>query len=226
MRALLTAQEMREIDRLAIEEVGIPSVVLMENAGKTVADVAWEVLQAKQSKRALVMCGKGNNGGDGMVAARHLLSRRVLVDVAIVGEKDTLRGDARLQLSILEKMGVFPRFLSKNADLNRLVPGDVLIDGLLGTGTSGEVQELLALVIDWINQHCPTVISVDIPSGIHTDTGACLGICVRASHTVTLAEWKRSGPLPWEKLCREDPCGGYRHSWLYCSTCSLQNVLS
>lgn len=191
MRVLLTAQEMRAIDRLTIEEIGIPSMVLMENAGKAVAEAVQEELKNQKGTRVLVVCGKGNNGGDGMVAARHLLSRGISVDIAIVGEKEDLRGDAKLQLSILEKMGVSPFFISKKSDLNQLSPGDLIIDALLGTGTSGEVQGILASVIEWINAQSSAVVSVDIPSGIHTDTGACLGACVRATSTVTLAEWKR-----------------------------------
>lgn len=191
MRLVLTAQEMREIDRLAIEKIGIPSMVLMENAGKRVAEVAFEILQQKQGKRVLILCGKGNNGGDGMVAARHLLSLGVSVDIALVGEKESLRGDAKIQFSILEKMDVSFFFITDIGDLNRLNPGDVLIDALLGTGTSGQIQGLLPSVIEWINKQSSPVISVDIPSGIHSDTGACLGACVRACRTVTLAEWKR-----------------------------------
>jgi len=184
---------MREIDRRATEESGIPSLLLMENAGRAVADKACEMLGDPHMKMVLVMCGPGNNGGDGIVAARHLRQAGALPLVAYFGDREKAKGDALTNIEIAEQSGMDLFFdLDPKGRWDR-VPQDIdlIIDALLGTGTKGEVREPFASLIARINDmsaadHTP-VLSVDIPSGVDADTGQTLGPCVAADATVTLA---------------------------------------
>ncbi|HHY47830.1 MAG TPA: NAD(P)H-hydrate dehydratase [Firmicutes bacterium] len=182
--------EMREIDRVAIEEMGIPGIVLMENAGRQVAAKALEVLgNGVQQKRACIICGKGNNGGDGFVAARHLANRGARVKVFLLARKSEISGDAATNLSILNRMGVdveelTPEVLQK-AKISFSV-SDVLVDAIFGTGFKGEVNGIVATVIDAINDSGRPVVSVDVPSGLDASSGKVRGKCVRATHTVTM----------------------------------------
>jgi len=102
----LSVSEMKELDRKAIEELGVPSIILMENAGQWVSDVAVDMLRNAFGKKVAIFCGTGNNGGDGFVATRHLIKRGIEVLVYIVGEKSRIKNDPLINLAILEKMGV------------------------------------------------------------------------------------------------------------------------
>jgi NAD(P)H-hydrate epimerase len=183
----VTPDEMKRIDRFAIETVGIPGVVLMENAGRAVFDAAYETLAGKDAY-ALVFCGRGNNGGDGFVVARHLINNDVETHVFLVGALSRIKGDARINLRILQRMGVPIDRVTRKAlpELRqRMRRCGIIIDALLGTGLSGEVAGLYREVITLINgAGCP-VLSVDIPSGLDGDTGKPLGISVVANQTVT-----------------------------------------
>lgn len=188
---LLTAAEMRAADALAIENFGIPSAVLMENAALGVVKAAEEILGDAAGKKIAVFCGAGNNGGDGYAAARHLFNRHASVKVFMLCEPDALQGDAALNFGILQKMGVETQLVKTESQINlmklSLINCDVIIDALLGTGLSGAVSGKYKAVIDVINStRCP-VIAVDIPSGLNADDGSIHGSCVRADVTVTFA---------------------------------------
>jgi ADP-dependent NAD(P)H-hydrate dehydratase / NAD(P)H-hydrate epimerase len=190
-----TAAEMRELDRLAIETYGVPGVVLMENAGAQVARILWQEYADLQARRVAVLCGRGNNGGDGFVIARYLHNRGVAVNVFIMGEPSGICGDAGTHLDMLRRAGVAPEALrtseSAQAVGARLADYDILIDALLGTGLRAEVSGMFQLIIAAMNATGRPIISVDIPSGLSADTGALLGEHVRASLTVTMALPKR-----------------------------------
>ena len=196
MRRIVTAGEMREIDRRTIEEVGVPSLILMENAGLGVVKAVEEMLAGKGEKSVIVFCGKGNNGGDGMVVARHLFNRGIRVEICLIGERNTLGGDALVNMQVLEGFGIKVTPVGSKKDLRRIGEGDLIVDALLGTGVTGEVGGLVADVIDWMNGSSLPVVSVDLPSGLHSDDGSFQGACVRASRTVTMAELKRGFVLP------------------------------
>lgn len=183
---LVTADQMRRIDRLAIEKHGIPGIVLMENAGRQVAEAVWEVLQERYRGPVLIVCGKGNNGGDGLVAARHLLNRGVEVQVALLAPGGELSGDAATNYRIARNIGV-PLVEHADGEAVRVTArrAGVLVDAILGTGISGDVQGVPAEAIDALNRSSAPVVAVDIPSGIHADTGAVCGLAVRADVTVT-----------------------------------------
>jgi len=188
--------EIRAFDRYAIEELGIPGIVLMENAGRQIADAARAMLKEAGGRRALVLAGRGNNGGDGFVVARHLAMDGFPVEAALLARRYQVRGDARTNLDILEAMGLAVSVLTGLAEevVQRLEPmlerADLVIDGLLGTGTRGEIREPYASAIAAVNAAGRTVLAIDIPSGLDGDTGRPLGPTIRARRTVTMAAMK------------------------------------
>lgn len=187
---LVTAAQMREMDRRTTEEFGLPGIVLMENAGRAVAEAAWDLLP-DDGGRVLVIAGKGNNGGDGFVAARHLSGRGVEVAVLLLCRMDDLKGDAATNCHYAHKIGLT---IIEQPDDETLVGAmelaDVIIDAILGTGLSGEVQGRAREVIDMMEYAVAPIIAVDIPSGIDADTGEVLGAAVEAQVTVTFARAK------------------------------------
>lgn len=187
----VTARQMRALDRRAIVQYGIPSILLMENAGRAVADEARKF----KPRRVVLYCGSGNNGGDGFVAARHLANQGIWCAVVYFGGAGAMKPDARLNFNILKRMKV-PLLGwgdSKEAVRQRaLHRADLLVDALFGTGLSRAVGQPYAAAIAEMNFAGKPVVSVDIPSGMDADTGKPMGICVRAARTVTLALPKRA----------------------------------
>jgi len=178
---LVTAAEMRALDRHTIETLGVPGELLMECAGRAVAAFAEAMLG--EDGRALVVCGPGNNGGDGLVAARHLHLRGVPVGVVLVGEAGALRGDAAANLERARRAGV----AFEGSDW-RAGPEDVLVDALFGTGLARALDGAMAEAVRRANaagDACP-VLAVDLPSGLDADRGQPLGACVAADVTLTL----------------------------------------
>lgn len=185
---LTTAAQMRELDRRASEEFGVPSIILMENAGLRAFDVVYDILEEIGGNRVTVVCGKGKNGGDGFVAARHLSQVGADVEVFLIGEIDDVKGDARVNLEIAEKSDIPIMELTDLSDLMfSLNESDLIVDAILGTGIKGEITGLAGDVIDIINTFGRYVVSVDLPSGLDSDTGQVLGNCVKADATVTFA---------------------------------------
>ena len=188
VRKVATAEEMRELDRRAVEEFGVPAIELMENAGRHVFEAVRDLLGSVKGKRVTVIAGPGNNGGDGFVAARYLREAGGEVSVFLVGDPSAVKGDAKANLDVLFKIGlaVKPiRCVSETEDA--LTRSNLIIDALFGTGLRGEVKGIAADVIQAINaSKCP-VVAVDIPSGLDADTGRIWGVCVKADRTVTFA---------------------------------------
>ena len=197
-----TRDEVRAFDRHCVEKLGVPSIVLMENAGRQIADVARALLDRAEFRHCLVLAGRGNNGGDAFVAARHLAIRGYMSEIILIGGRDELQGDAATNLDVLQAMGFYIRGLSGSAGevLRELAPtfcgADLVIDGLLGTGTQGEIREPFAGVITAVNATRSPVIAVDIPSGLDCDTGRPLGPTIRATKTVTMAALKKGFQVP------------------------------
>ncbi len=199
---VLTPQAVQRLDRLAEERYGIPMLILMEHAGLAVAREVEGLLRRtavatrlrQRSGRVICVCGKGNNGGDGFVAARHLIRLGARVDVFSTASARDLKGDARLNHRILTRMGAAVRPLNRKKDLERfrraLRAADAVVDALLGIGARGVVREPLAAVIRLINASGARVIAVDVPSGLDARTGRCLGDCVKARRTVTFTALK------------------------------------
>jgi NAD(P)H-hydrate epimerase len=181
---IVTAAEMRVIDRRAMEEFGIPGIVLMENAGLAVAAAARRAGAGK----AVILCGPGNNGGDGLVAARHLRNQQE-VAVWLSAPPESYRGDALTNLKILLKLGHPLQLLSDPDGPARLAAdlagAGVVVDALYGTGMTREITGTLAGVIRLVNSCTSRVLAVDIPSGVCADSGRIPGAAVRAGRTIT-----------------------------------------
>jgi NAD(P)H-hydrate epimerase len=182
----LTRAQVRAFDKHAIEQLGIPSVVLMENAGRGVA----QVLHALGIRGPVVIaCGKGNNGGDGLVIARHLANAGCDVSVLLFARPDDLSPDAAIQWNIVQKMRLPAHLASQPLDEVTLAAtfatAEWIVDALFGTGLTGPVRSPFDRIITLINGSPARVLAVDIPSGLDADTGEPLGPTIRAEHTVT-----------------------------------------
>ncbi|MCH7989427.1 MAG: NAD(P)H-hydrate epimerase [Planctomycetes bacterium] len=187
----LSRDEVRDVDRRAVEEYGMPGIVLMENAGRGAAEL---LLSLGVSGTILICAGKGNNGGDGFVIARHLENRGMNVTVLLFADPDQLKGDALVNYGIAAKAGTPMSLLGDTFDVERLekqfAEADWIVDALLGTGTCGEIREQYATIINGINASSAKVFAVDLPSGLDCDTGEPLDPCVRADHTATFVARK------------------------------------
>ena len=183
---IATAQEMREIDRITIEDYGIPGLVLMERAGLAVAS---KVVELYSDKKVIVLCGSGNNGGDGFVAARELYNRGFNVKVLMLSGKDSMGPDCKTEYQIAKNFGVPVEF--RKAVGAGDIHAAVVIDAIFGTGLSRPVKGHLADVFALINKSNAPVISIDISSGISSDTGEVLGEAISADCTVTFGLPKR-----------------------------------
>lgn len=183
---VVTADEMRTIDRIAIDDYGIPGPVLMERAGLA---VAVRVRELHKGKKVTVLCGGGNNGGDGLVAARNLFNWGFTVSAIIFAKKDALSPDCASQYRIAKKMGVPVEF--RKALTQRDLHGAVIVDAVFGTGLSRPVAPDIASAFAFVNGSGAPVVAVDIPSGVSSDTGEVLGEAIRADCTVTFGLPKR-----------------------------------
>lgn len=197
---ILDARQMREADRRTIEDIGIPSLVLMENAGRQVV-AAIEATHAERLEGAVaVLCGRGNNGGDGFVIARTLLQRGVDVSVFLLGTVADVRGDARVNLDILGRLGVTVVEIADSQawelHASEVDEATLIIDAVFGTGLKAPVTGLLETVFADVNASGIPVIAVDLPSGLSADSHEPNGPCIDASVTVTLAAPKLSLVLP------------------------------
>ena len=193
MRPVFTAAEMRALDARAITELGIPGPTLMEHAGAGAAELIARAFAPIRAKRVVVLCGKGNNGGDGFVVARRLRARGAHVRTVLLARRDEVGGDARVALGRLrgrvEEITAEAALDALARDLGR---AHVVVDALLGTGLTGPARGLVARAIELINAAGRPVVSLDLPSGLGSDDGALLGPTVRAGLTATFAGSKRS----------------------------------
>jgi ADP-dependent NAD(P)H-hydrate dehydratase / NAD(P)H-hydrate epimerase len=211
---ILTAAEMKRVDRLSTERFHIPSLTLMENAGKSVAEFIRKRFGDLRERRIVVLCGKGNNGGDGFVVARHLLEMGARPEIFVLAAEGDIRGDAAANLARLRENSTMIRVLMHVPEWEplraTLDAAEIVVDALLGTGTRGAVEGLLAAVISDVNRVTQRgnggVVAVDIPSGMNADTGAAEGPMVVADYTITF-----TAPKPGLLLAGQpDRCGEIR----------------
>jgi len=191
---VLSPSTMRQADLTAIERYKVPGMVLMENAGRGVAEAvkrAYVGQNNASNKKIIIICGKGNNGGDGFVVARHLVNYGFEVKVFILASEDEIKGDALSNLEIIEAMGIPIKTIMTAQDLDKMAAdcssASVIVDAIFGTGIRGEIQGLAKEAIQIINNSKSYVVAVDIPSGISGETGKLLGVAVKANETVTMA---------------------------------------
>jgi hydroxyethylthiazole kinase-like uncharacterized protein yjeF len=190
MRTIVSAREMRWCDDTTIRKHGVPSLLLMENAGRGVAEIALREYGVGGGKRVLIFCGKGNNGGDGFVVARHLLNAGADVTVVMLSSARALQGDARATYDILVRLkrssaGALSIKPFSGSLLKNLLSQDLIIDAIFGTGFSGAVREPALTAIRWVNKQHTPVLSVDIPSGVDGTTGVVINAAVKAGCTAT-----------------------------------------
>ncbi len=193
----MTRDEARSFDAWAINTIGVPGVVLMENAGRSCAELIQEKLKDVVRPEVCIFCGTGNNGGDGYVIARHLINCGYKIKVVILGDMGKIKGDARINLDILRALNQPIEIVSPAAtDIAKKIEkfaenSNMIVDGILGTGFTGEVKNGYKRIIETINTlKCP-VLAIDIPSGLDCDTGEVLGAAVEADYTVTFGALKK-----------------------------------
>ncbi len=197
---VLTREQVREVDRRAVENYKIPGIVLMENAGRNAAHIIHQLFtlrteSAGKVKRVAIICGGGNNAGDGFVIARHLVNLDVDVEIFLASDPARLTADAATNFEIAKQMRITMHRLDTIEDFDRnagSIPGaSIIVDAMLGTGFSGEVRSLTSKIIHAINASGgPAVVAVDVPSGLDCDTGKPSNATVRADATVTFVAIK------------------------------------
>ncbi len=196
---VVSSEQMRELDRRTIEEYGTPGVVLMDRAGLRIAEEIITLIEVSGLGHPVIqlIAGRGNNGGDAFVAARHLIDLDQCVEVLLAGAAADLQGDALTHFQQMNEAGVPLIELTTREEWEEardtLPPGDLLVDGLLGTGTQGPVRGPIAGAIEYILAAAPQalVVSIDVPSGLDPDTGDVAGPAVQADVTLTLGLVKK-----------------------------------
>jgi NAD(P)H-hydrate epimerase len=190
MRVLNTKQ-MREADRRTIHDIGIPSIVLMENAGRQAVAAMEAAFDDLTSSRVAVLCGRGNNGGDGFVVARTLIQRGVETSVFLIGSVSEVQGDARTNIEVLGRIGLTIVEITNAQEwelhFSEISECDVLVDAMLGTGFHGGLTGLLQTVVADVNALGVPVVAIDLPTGLSADSAELDGEAIEASMTVTLA---------------------------------------
>lgn len=190
---VVTAQEMRQIDQQTIEQIGIPGAVLMEHAGSAVVRILRE--HFPECQRVGIVVGKGNNGGDGLVVARQLAHAGQPIQIFLVSPPESFAGDALTNLQIAQNLALPITPVLSDGELrglkSQLASSDLIVDSVFGTGLRGGVHGFIGDVIECINRSGKPVVAIDLPSGLSADTGIAEGVCVQASHTVTVGLPKR-----------------------------------
>lgn len=193
--------EVRKVDQLAIEQYGIPSLVLMENAARSLAQHTRDQLDLVKGQRILILCGSGNNAGDGLAAARHLHNAGLDIVIALTRPIEKFSSDAAVHFHIARQLDL--PIIGDGEDpikaLSELHDFDLMLDALLGTGIDQAVRSPIAEVIEWINKQPQPVVAADIPSGLDCDEGVPLGDAVQADLTVSFVGWKQGFLNPESK---------------------------
>jgi NAD(P)H-hydrate epimerase len=200
---ILNRRQSRDFDSWAINDLGIAGVVLMENAGRSVAEHVMGCIESSSSTKAAqtaLICGTGNNGGDGFVIARHLNNAGYPVKVIICGQAEKIKGDAMANYKIAKATGISITQINVKDHQGQEVDekvgdfirdSEIIVDAVFGTGLQGQVRDYYLPVIEAVNRSGADVVAVDIPSGLDCDTGQPLGKAVKAHSTVTFAGLKK-----------------------------------
>lgn len=185
---VLSCDAIRALEQRAQSELGMPTLLLMENAGLAIAE---KLIDLGIDGPVVVLCGKGNNGGDGMVVARHLDNRGFTVQVLLFADPEALKGDAAINCNIVKKCNIpfgvhSEKSLDKAKIENELIGAQWLVDALFGSGLKGALRSPFDELVEWVNQSEASVLSVDIPSGLSGEGEPPAGAVIEADHTVTL----------------------------------------
>ncbi len=195
MPTSLSREQLRRVDQDAVSQYGMSSLILMENAGRGAAELIHQHYGAADHSRAIIICGPGNNGGDGCVIARHLHNRNWQTTVFVSGELDRLAPDTHANLSILEKMAMDITMANADQVCEKLAASDhthdVIVDCLLGTGFTGDVRSPTDMLIRQMNHiNKRATVAIDLPSGLDCDTGKASNATIRADLTITFVAKK------------------------------------
>jgi NAD(P)H-hydrate epimerase len=191
----LTRDQSRHVDHIAIERYKIPGIVLMENAARGAAEVAVQMLTGKKPAEVLIICGGGNNGGDGLAVARHLHNRNLNVKILITIDPAKYEGDAKINWNIVQAMSL--PVVSAEPEVIRRQTRALVVDAIFGTGLSQPPREPFPALVRAIHDLNAPILSIDIPSGLDCDTGKPLGSsCIRATQTVTFLAEKSGFAVP------------------------------
>lgn len=193
---LVKADQMQAMDNEAIKSFGIPGLVLMENAGRGAFDFLLKSCQGQMPESVAVIAGRGNNGGDGFVIARYLMEKNIQTSVYLLSSKEKVQGDAKVNMDLFLKlcqnsssgyMFEIPNQDTFERHKNKIRNHDLFVDAILGTGLNSDVRGFFKDAIELLNSSDKPVFSIDIPSGLHSDTGQPLGVAVKADNTATFA---------------------------------------
>ncbi len=188
-----TVKQIQDLDKIAIEKYGVPSLVLMENAGRSIAGEALK--QVKKIKRPCicVICGLGNNAGDGFVIARHLINAGAKVKIFLIGKGARLKADAAVNYWILKKLNypIIEVGVRHAVPLQDIARADIIIDAIFGVGLNRPILEPFRGIIEAVNKRARKIIAVDTPSGLDGTTGKIYGTCIKADTTVTFSFIKK-----------------------------------
>jgi len=193
MRKTVTVRQIQNLDKIAINQYGVPSLALMENAGRGVACEVIGLLRRKRKRNVCVVCGLGNNAGDGFVIARHLINAGLNVKIFLVGKGSHLKHDAAVNYRILKKLRhqIVEIGVRHSVLVREIKRAEIVVDAIFGVGLNREVCDPFRAVIETINQEAKRIVSVDTPSGLDGTTGKIYGICVKADCTVTFSFVKK-----------------------------------
>lgn len=196
MIPLFSTDQVRAVDSYAINDIGIPGIILMENAALSIVSIlSEEILSKKRITKVGILCGRGNNGGDGFAVARHLANRGLAVVVIFTGSPDGFSDDCRSNFNILTNLSVTNKNIlikkyTSQKSLSVLSKCDLLLDALLGSGAKGLLREPYSTIIDYVNKFPAVKVAVDIPTGLDADTGFYQNV-FKADYTITLGEFKK-----------------------------------
>jgi len=197
----VSVKQIQKLDHIAIHDYGVPSLALMENAGCGVAREIIRRVKKKKNPSVCVVCGSGNNGGDGFVVARHLINAGVQTKIFLIGRREQLKPDAAVNYHILTKLR-YPiekiKLLTKSS-VRILAKADIVVDAIFGVGITREIENPYRDIIQAINRYAKYIVSIDIPSGLDGTTGNIYGVCVKANRTMTFSFakkgfFKKQGP--------------------------------
>lgn len=198
----MTVEQCRQFDQRAINVIGIPGAVLMENAGRGCAQIIIDRLKQSGGRKVCIFCGTGNNGGDGFVIARHLHNAGLLPSVFVCGESVKIKGDAEINYKIVLKMNIPVGVIApaaENVEEQVAAAGgdcDLIADAIFGTGFKGVLKGGFEKIVKKINSLKKPIVAVDCPSGLDCDTGEPAGVAIKADITVTFAAAKRGFKTP------------------------------
>ena len=185
-----SSQEIKSIDKSCIEQYGIPSIVLMENAALKLL----KNIDITKCDKVTIVCGNGNNGGDGLALARLLIANRKEVTVFIIANSNGMSKDCKVNLNVLENLNASIKYIHSSDDIDDLkkciVNSDIVVDGIFGTGLSRDITGVYKDIIEGINICSKYTIAIDIPSGLNSDTGKVMGCCIEAKKTISFQLYK------------------------------------